>query len=104
MHIHRPRFGPLGAFALTLAAAGVYFACVGVLVAASGYELPAGPGYTLFVCAPVVLCGLVYAVNAHDESAVAVQWFRVAAASILAPMMAGAVFVTIGFTQLGWSM
>lgn len=104
MNLRRPRFRPIGAFGFTLLLAGLYFCCALLLVPLRVDVLSNLSGHALLVWAPIALCGLTYSLTVADSSPRLARSLRIVAASALAPSLAFAFIVFVGFVWLGWRM
>jgi hypothetical protein len=104
MNLRRPQFRPVGAFALTLLVAGLYFCCTLLLLPLRVNGLSNPSGHALLVWVPIALCGLTYSMTVADSSPRPASLLRIAAASTLAPSLAFALIVSVGFIWLDWKM
>ena len=104
MALHRLHFRPVGAFVLALLLAGLYYCCTLVLLRFSSNMLSNPLGHALLVWAPIVLCGLTYAVTVTDSSPRLARLLRTAVASTIAPSLAFAFIAFVGLVWLDWKM
>ena len=104
MQVCKPHFRPLGAFALSVSLGILYYACLALWT----LQYPHGPqhpsGFPVLVWMPVLLCGLAYSVSVNDPSPLALRLFRTLMASTLAPSLAFAFILFVGFVILDWRM
>lgn len=104
MNLRRPQLHPGGAFVLTLFLAALFYCCT-LLVLPLGVNVLSNPeGHALLVWAPVALCGMTYSMTVADSSPLIARFFRTAAASTLAPSLAFAFTLFVGFVWFDWEM
>lgn len=104
MKQRRPRFRPIGAFGLTLLFAGLYFCCALLLFPLHVGVLSEPLGHAFLIWLPAALCGLAYSMIVFDSSPRLPRVLRTAVASTLAPSLALAFVLFVGFAWLGWKM